>query len=225
MLLWECVYADELSGRANPLLPVQSWYSPRNRDGTVLCTDAAAGAIRARGRSRGGPCSSHSRLNASHQPIAAWMHWLYGIHYMHPAPHTTISIRYPSQGEGVGWGGGAAWLGWTESGMIMSNEWVMHQEWAAAGRNLRQHWAVGGKRGELFSKSCCHRNWSWPGPQKSKRESQSTERAPMGTCEVIHVNPAFQTERGSSFRSDKYLLFWFSASTGWKRKKKSWNNK
>lgn len=104
---------------------------PWNRDSTLLCVDADRGGLKGREGEEdgGGPYSSGSRLNGSHQPIAVWLHQLCSSLYPASHHHKNRSSRMTRN----------------ESGMIMSNEWVMHPEWASARRTCDSMWAVGGE--------------------------------------------------------------------------------
>lgn len=131
----------QMSWVVNPLLPVQSWYSPWKGECCVYgcCQSEHREGERERGEEYGGgPCSSHCRLNGFHQPITAGTHQLYSS--PSPRPHTT-TIRYPSRGAC----GGMKWE-WDDN-----EQWMSH----ASSSGLQPGelaTAVGRWRGELFSK-------------------------------------------------------------------------
>lgn len=54
------------------------------------------------GGTRGGSCSSHSRLNGSHQPITAWKHRLYSNHLPPPPTHPSLWDTQAREGRGSG---------------------------------------------------------------------------------------------------------------------------
>lgn len=131
VLMWFSgnVYADELSGYANPLLPVQSWYSPWNTDSTLLCTDAVRAEQSEGEEYETRPCSSHSRLNGSHQPITAWIHQFYSSPYPAPTQLHQISKQ-----------GSRGWMKWEWDD---NEQWMSHASRVGCSlKNLRQQWAV-----------------------------------------------------------------------------------
>lgn len=106
----------------NPLLPVQSWYSPWNGHSALLWSCRGG----KRGRSRGGgPCSTPRRLNGS-QPA----NHSTDVQALTATPNPPRNRLHQISKRGS--------LGRMESGPIMSSEWVMHQEWAAVCRSCRQ---------------------------------------------------------------------------------------
>lgn len=156
---------------------------PWNRDSTLLCVDADRGGLKGREGEEdgGGPSSSGRRLNGSYQPIAAWLHQLCSSRYSASPPH---HARRSSR------------MTWNESGTIMSNEWVMHPEWAPARRTCDSMWAV---RGEAIFKTGLPQKPVTTGAFKGKdAQAQSIRQkqeihgcAP--SCRVMQQKFAFQT--------------------------------
>lgn len=93
--------AERMSGSSNLLLPVQSWYSPWIRDSTLFgCCQGGQSEGEEYG---GGLGSSRSRLNGSHQPIAAQRLWLYSGRYPAPTQPSPSDIQAGDPGKWASW--------------------------------------------------------------------------------------------------------------------------
>lgn len=154
----------------NPLLPVQSWYSPWNGHSALLWSCWGG----KRGRSRGGgPCSRPRRLNGS-QPAnhSRDMQALTAT----PNPPRNRLHQISKRGS----------LCRMESGPIMSSEWVMHQEWAAVCRSCRSRWRAATFKITLPQKP------NMPGMSKTKQKHQTD-------CSSKHKNWTFQSRTDAIF--------------------------
>lgn len=172
------VYADELSGCTNPLLPAQSWYSPWNGDSTLLCMDAVrAGRERGKGGAQGAdPVVVTQQIKWT--PPANHSMDTPALVTTPPPTHNRLH-QIPEQGS----------LGQNESGMIMSNEWVMHQEWAAAAAAAACTTcdSSGPLERSYFQNGVATETPSWPGPHETKQHKRSMH----AKCEIIHIDEPF----------------------------------
>lgn len=142
------------------------------------------------------PCSSHSRLNGSHQPITAWIHQLYSSPYPAPTHLHQISEQ-----------GSPGWMKWEWDD---NEQWMSHASRVGCSlQNLRQQWAVR-ERSYFQNHVATETGYNWDHKERRTQEHKCTNPCTQNMTSLILTHASIHND-ALVFLHIKYIFYFYSS--------------